>query len=158
MHRGSSADPSLDAEAARGAGPRGLARRCLRSFIARADDRRLERTVCSGPGLRVLFTALERAYVPARAGDLDAEVAFVLRTADGRSRPWLLSITPQRARARPGVATAPALRVILTLADLARVAAAELDPGTALLTGRLDLEGDFELATRLGALFGLGPL
>jgi hypothetical protein len=34
------------------------------------------------------------------------------------------------------------------------MAAQELDAGKALLTGRLDLEGDFSLAQRLGEMFG----
>lgn len=139
-------------------GPRARAVAASRAWVARAGDRRLERTVGSQPGLRVLFSALERAYVPARADGLDVEVAFALRTAAGAQRPWGLRITPQEARARRGVVAAPALRVVLTVADLARIAAGALDPGTALLAGRLDLEGDFELATRLGELFGLGPL
>jgi hypothetical protein len=37
---------------------------------------------------------------------------------------------------------------------VARFAAGELDPGRALLEGRLDLKGDFALATRLGEMFG----
>ena len=34
------------------------------------------------------------------------------------------------------------------------MAARDLDAGKALLTGRLDLEGDFSLAQRLGEMFG----
>ena len=40
------------------------------------------------------------------------------------------------------------------LADFLRMAAGDLDAGRALLTGRLDLEGDFSLAQRLGEMFG----
>ncbi len=58
------------------------------------------------------------------------------------------------ATARPGPAASPALVVKLSVADFARLAAGELDPGRALLSGQLDLEGDFAVATRLGAMFG----
>ena len=37
---------------------------------------------------------------------------------------------------------------------VARVAAGDLDPAKALLTGRMDLEGDFAVAIRLAAMFG----
>lgn len=160
MHPGQPRETPLDNPfrpgVRRGVGNRAAV--AFRAWVAGADDRRLERTVGSRPGLRALFSGLERAYVPGRAEGLHTEVAFVLRTAAGAPRPWVLRITPVRARAQRGVAPAAALRVVLSVADLARIAAGELDPGTALLTGRLDLEGDFDLATRLGELFGVGPL
>jgi hypothetical protein len=37
------------------------------------------------------------------------------------------------------------------------MAGRDLDPGKALLSGRLDLEGDFALAARLGEMFGQPP-
>jgi len=40
------------------------------------------------------------------------------------------------------------------VADFLRIAAGEEDPGKALLTGRLVLEGDFSVALRLGEMFG----
>jgi hypothetical protein len=40
------------------------------------------------------------------------------------------------------------------VADFVRVAGRDLDAGKALLTGRMDLEGDFALAARLGEMFG----
>ena len=67
------------------------------------------------------------------------------RRARCRWRPWTV---------RPGPATAPALTLKMALADFVRMAAGELDSGKALLTGRLDLEGDFSLARRLGEMFG----
>jgi hypothetical protein len=55
---------------------------------------------------------------------------------------------------RPGAATAPALKLKLGLADFVRLAGRDLDPGKALLTGRMDMEGDLALAARLGEMFG----
>ncbi len=66
---------------------------------------------------------------------------------------------PEAVLAR--VPEAVALVVRLGLADVVRAAAGDLDAGEALLTGRLDLEGDAAVAMRLGAMFGtdsgLGP-
>jgi putative sterol carrier protein len=56
--------------------------------------------------------------------------------------------------ARPGPAAAPALVLRMSVADFVRMAGGDLDPGKALLTGRLDLEGDFDVAGRLGDMFG----
>ena len=40
------------------------------------------------------------------------------------------------------------------MADFARLAARELDPGKAMMSGRLELEGDFQVAAKLGEMFG----
>jgi putative sterol carrier protein len=67
---------------------------------------------------------------------------------------WTVAIAPDRASVRPGEATAPALTMKLGVADFVRIAGRDLDPGKALLTGRMDLEGDLALAARLGEMFG----
>jgi putative sterol carrier protein len=46
------------------------------------------------------------------------------------------------------------LKITLSVADFARLAGRDLDPVKALLTGRLDLKGDFAVAMRLGEMFG----
>jgi putative sterol carrier protein len=124
------------------------------AFVRRADDRRLEQIAGSQPGLRVVFGAMEQAYVPEKANGFDGELQYDLRRANGETVHWTLRLDPERASARPGPANDPALTVKLTLADFLRMAGRDLDPGKALLTGRLDLEGDFALAQRLGEMFG----
>ena len=128
----------------------------FRAFVRRADDRRLERTVGSPQGLRLLFTAMQSSFVPDRAGGFTGELCYLLRTQDGQVRPWTLHVSPDRAHARPGPGVAPRLTVKLTVADFVRIAGGDLDAGKALLTGRMDLEGDFSLAARLGEMFGRG--
>ena len=124
------------------------------SYVRRSDDRRLERTLGSPRGLRFLFGRAARAYrpdvMPALAGDL----AFDLRLADGTHRPWTVAVGPAGATARAGEAASPALLVRTGVADFIRIAAGEIDTGGALLDGRLDIEGDFDVAQQLGAMFG----
>jgi putative sterol carrier protein len=67
---------------------------------------------------------------------------------------WTVALDPRRATVRPGPAADPALTLKLTVVDFLRMAAGDLDAGKALLTGRLDLAGDFSLAQRLGEMFG----
>jgi putative sterol carrier protein len=38
-----------------------------------------------------------------------------------------------------------------------RIAAGELDPARAMLDGRLEIEGDYAVAGRLGEMFGAAP-
>jgi alkanesulfonate monooxygenase SsuD/methylene tetrahydromethanopterin reductase-like flavin-dependent oxidoreductase (luciferase family) len=126
----------------------------FRAFVRRSDDRRLERVAGSDRGLRLLFAAMTQAYVPEKAEGFAGEVQYELRRADGSVRPWTVRFGPHAASAHPGPARAPALTLRIGLADFLRMAARELDPGKALLNGRLDLEGDFALAARLGEMFG----
>jgi alkanesulfonate monooxygenase SsuD/methylene tetrahydromethanopterin reductase-like flavin-dependent oxidoreductase (luciferase family)/putative sterol carrier protein len=124
------------------------------AFVRRASDRRLEQIAGSPAGLRLIFSAMEDAYAPEKANGFDGELQYDLRRSSGDIVRWAIRLTPAQASARPGPAADPALIVKLALADFLRMAGRDLDPGKALLTGRLDLEGDFALAQRLGEMFG----
>jgi alkanesulfonate monooxygenase SsuD/methylene tetrahydromethanopterin reductase-like flavin-dependent oxidoreductase (luciferase family) len=128
--------------------------RAFQAFVRRGDDRRLERTIGSDRGLRLIFGAMAQAYVPEAAGGFSGELEYRLRRADGTVVDWTVAIDGQRAAVRPGPAKAPALKLMLGVADFVRIAGRDLDPGKALLTGRLDLEGDLAVAARLGEMFG----
>lgn len=132
--------------------------RAAAAAVRRAPAGLLERTAGSRQGLTLLFGALARRFDPAVAGAFAGEVGWDLRRADGRAVAWTLAVDGPagRASARPGRATAPVVVVRVGVADLLRLAAGELDAGRALLDGRLDLEGDFLAAARLGPMFGLG--
>jgi alkanesulfonate monooxygenase SsuD/methylene tetrahydromethanopterin reductase-like flavin-dependent oxidoreductase (luciferase family) len=132
--------------------------KAFRTFVRRSDDRRLERTVGTRQGLRVIFSAMQGQFVPSGAGGFTGDLLYELRGADGALLPWTVTITPDRAVARPGRPTAPRLTVKITVADFVRLAGGDLDAGRALLSGRMDLEGDFSLAARLGEMFGQGRL
>jgi putative sterol carrier protein len=128
----------------------------LGRFVRGADDRTLERLFANDPALRVLFAAVARRFEPARAGGFAGDLQCDLRTTTGAVRSWTIVVEGDRARARRGAADDPALVVTAAAADLVRMAAGELDTGRALLTGRLDVRGDFRLMMRLGAMFGGG--
>ena len=128
--------------------------RAFRAFVRRSDDRRLERTAGSARGLKVLFGAMAQAYEPDKAAGFSGELQYDLRRSDGELVSWTVALGPERASVRPGTAAAPALTLKLGLVDFVRLAGGELDPGKALLTGRLDMEGDLAVAARLGEMFG----
>jgi alkanesulfonate monooxygenase SsuD/methylene tetrahydromethanopterin reductase-like flavin-dependent oxidoreductase (luciferase family)/putative sterol carrier protein len=126
----------------------------FQAFVRRSSDERLERTAGSQRGLKLVFGAMAQAYEPDKAHGFTGELQYDLRRSDGRLVEWTVQVDPERAAVRPGPATAPALTLKMTVADFLRMAAQELDAGKALLTARLDLEGDFSLAQRLGEMFG----
>jgi hypothetical protein len=123
-------------------------------FVKRSSDRRLERTIGSPRGLRFVFAQMVRAYRPERAEGWTGDILYELTRSDGATHAWTVSCGPSAARAREGAEPQPDLTIKLTVADFIRVAARDLDPAKALLSGRLDLEGDFAVALRLAAMFG----
>jgi alkanesulfonate monooxygenase SsuD/methylene tetrahydromethanopterin reductase-like flavin-dependent oxidoreductase (luciferase family) len=123
-------------------------------FVRGSDDRRLERVVGSDRGLRVLFGGMAQRFRPDRALGWTGNILYELRAGDGRLKPWTVEVGRERARARPGRPADPALTLRVALADFVRIAGRDLEPGRALLTGRLEIEGDVIVATRLGEMFG----
>jgi hypothetical protein len=123
-------------------------------FVRRSSDTRLERTAGSDRGLKVVFGAMSRAYRPDRAAGWSGDIRYELSDSRGTVRTWTVTCTPSGATAVPAPAPDPALTIKLGLADFIRLAGRDLDPAKALLTGRMDLEGDFDVAVRLGEMFG----
>jgi len=151
------------APAADGAGGRGAALRrrleqrgeaAFQALVRRAGDNRLERTAGSDAGLRFLFGAMVSMFVPEKANGAEGDIVYELRNSRGAVKAHTVSIASGRATTHPGGAAEPRLTIRMGVADFVRIAARELDPGAALLSGRMDLEGDFALAVRLGEMFG----
>jgi putative sterol carrier protein len=81
---------------------------------------------------------------------------YVLGSSRGE-RTWTLAIDGDHATAEPRAATDPAVTVRADVPVFMRMAAGELDPARAMLEGKLVLEGDFNVAARLGEMFGQAP-
>jgi putative sterol carrier protein len=128
--------------------------RAFRELVRRSDDRRLERVAGSNAGLRILFTGMAQRYVPERAGGFEGTIQYRLRASDGRSRLWMVQVDAQRARVNAGKAPNPAVTLELSVVDFLRIAARELDPPKAMMTGRLNVEGDFAVLSRMAEMFG----
>ncbi|MBI5310633.1 MAG: SCP2 sterol-binding domain-containing protein [Actinobacteria bacterium] len=145
----------MSANARRGGrvpGPDQLARR----LVARAGDGLLDRTAGTRPGMRLLFAGMRRMYRPDRTGGFRGEIEFAFETRRGVER-WTLDCGDREAVFRAGAATAPTLKVRVTLVDFLRVGTGGLDAGAAMARGRLGFQGDFRVATMLGAMFGGKP-
>lgn len=126
----------------------------FRQFVRRSSDARLERTLGSDRGLRLVFSRMPRLYRPERANGWTGDIRYELSRSDGTARTWTVTCGPDAARVREGAQPSPDLTLKLGVADFIRVAARDLDPAKAVLSGRMDLEGDFAVALRLAAMFG----
>jgi hypothetical protein len=140
-----------------GPSPRPALRRAGEAALGRIvrgrTDRQIERVVGSRPGLWLVFKAMARSFRPDRALGFQGEIEYDLQTSDG-PRPWVIRVEGERAVARPGRSADPALRITTTVPVFARMVAVELPPAKAWMEQQLQIEGDFQIAARLGEMFG----
>jgi putative sterol carrier protein len=135
---------------------RALAESAFASFVRGRSDEQLDTLMGSGPGLRLIFKGMESSFVPSAARGFTGDILYSLRSARG-ARPWTVSVDGERATASPRVVESPAVTLRADVPVFVRVAAGELDPVKAMMEGRLEIEGDFTVAARLGEMFGAAP-
>jgi alkanesulfonate monooxygenase SsuD/methylene tetrahydromethanopterin reductase-like flavin-dependent oxidoreductase (luciferase family)/putative sterol carrier protein len=128
------------------------------AFVRGRSDTQLERTVGSNAGLRVIFKGMERAFMPAKANGFTGEFQYELTGRNG-DREWVVRIEGgKRVTAEPGRAQDPGVTFRTSVPTFARIASGEIHPAKAMLEGQLEVHGDFELAARLGEMFGQDSL
>jgi alkanesulfonate monooxygenase SsuD/methylene tetrahydromethanopterin reductase-like flavin-dependent oxidoreductase (luciferase family) len=123
------------------------------ALVRGRSDARIERTLGTRAGLRVLFKGLEQQYAPAYAGGFEGDILYALDGARG-TRWWTVRVDGERAQAEPRRATDPAVTLRMPLALFVRVGAGEVNVARALLDGEITIEGDLAVAGRLGEMFG----
>ncbi|MDP8957121.1 MAG: LLM class flavin-dependent oxidoreductase [Actinomycetota bacterium] len=126
------------------------------SFVRGRSDAQLERTIGTRIGLQTIFNAMARRFEPEKAAGFNGDIEYELRYADGDTRRWVVRITDDRAEARAARSPNPALTLRLSLPTFARMLARELPPAEAFMQGKIEIEGDFQVAVRLGEMFGQG--
>jgi putative sterol carrier protein len=130
----------------------------LGAFVRGRTDAQLSRTLGSGPGLRMMFKGMERAFIPEKANGFAGEVQYELSGTRNGQGEWVVRIEGDRATVAPGRAAQPLITMRMSVPVFARIAARELHPGKAMMEGQLELEGDFEAAARVGEMFGAESL
>jgi alkanesulfonate monooxygenase SsuD/methylene tetrahydromethanopterin reductase-like flavin-dependent oxidoreductase (luciferase family)/putative sterol carrier protein len=128
------------------------------AFVRKRSDAQLERTLGSGPALRMLFKGMERAFLPEKANGFRGEIQYELTGSRNGNHEWVLRVEDNRATVAPGVASSPVVTFRMSVPVFARIAAQEIHPAKAMMEGRLQVEGNFEAASRLGEMFGADSL
>ena len=90
---------------------------------------------------------------PDRANGFEGTIQYDLQTARG-TRHWAVRIDGRRAVAEPRVDDGAVVTIRTSVPVFARIAARELPPAKALLEGDFEVTGNFEVASRLGEMFG----
>jgi alkanesulfonate monooxygenase SsuD/methylene tetrahydromethanopterin reductase-like flavin-dependent oxidoreductase (luciferase family)/putative sterol carrier protein len=123
------------------------------TLVRGRSDEQLERALGNDIALRVVFGGMERSFVPDRADGFEGAIQYELQSSRG-TRTWHVRIRDGRASARPGAADDPRVTLRAGLPVFARLFARELNPAKALLEGELEVEGDFQVASKVGYMFG----
>jgi alkanesulfonate monooxygenase SsuD/methylene tetrahydromethanopterin reductase-like flavin-dependent oxidoreductase (luciferase family) len=136
------------------------ARRQAEELLARlvrgASDEQLEKRFGTRVAQTVIFQGMARSFRPDRADGFQGDIVYELTyPRDGRDADsWTISVQSGRASARPGRSAEPKLVMRMPLVDFAKIAGREQDPSLPLLSGRIEMEGDYKLAIKLGEMFG----
>jgi tetratricopeptide (TPR) repeat protein len=108
---------------------------------------------------RALFTGMTRSFQSVRAFGFSGDLVFELRPPEDELDPassdwWTIEVHGRKASARRGRSAEAVSTIHIGLADFVRVTSGELSIATAILDGRLDIDGDVLLAARIPELFG----
>lgn len=126
----------------------------LAKVVRDAPDARLHRLFDRPAAQRVIFQAMARGYDPGAAGRFTGEIGYELRDRDGRSVWWTVRVDASRAGVRTGRPVRPAVTISATVPDFMRVAAGTVNQIQYVLTNRVIVEGDMDVALRMADMFG----
>lgn len=125
-------------------------------MLERVGDGLLERTAGSRAGMRLFFVGMRSRYRPDRAKGFRGEIEFAFSTSRGVEH-WTVDCGDRAATIERRRSADPAVKVRVRFIDFLRIAAGDLDAGQAMARGRLGFQGDFGVATQIGAIFGGKP-
>ena len=99
-----------------------------------------------------LIEGMPEAFDPEMAGDLEADIQFLISGQDGGS--WVISISHGQCQCRKGETQAPTLTIKSSADVWIKIARGEIDRPKALMEGLYQVSGDLMLLSRLPRLFG----
>lgn len=82
--------------------------------------------------------------------DIDAKVAIELTGKKGGR--WIIDCTKQPATVKKSVATKAATTIIISEENLVKLSHGELNAITAFMFGKIKIDGDMAIATKLGKI------
>jgi hypothetical protein len=145
----------------------------LGALLGTRSDLQLERWFGSDPGQRLLFWAVAASYDADAVPGFEGSIVFrLLRPLTGREPvTWTVIVHGRSASAHSGSlsgahsgtsssddAVAPTATIQTPVGEFVRIALGRIDPAEPLLAGRLSLQGDIEISSRLAEMFHAVPL
>jgi len=101
--------------------------------------------------IRKLMANMPEAFNPAKAAGVDAVIQYNL-TGEGGSQ-WQSKIADGVCTVEEGVAENPTMTITMDASDYVDMMAGRLDGMQAFMTGKIKVDGDIMLASRLMTFF-----
>jgi alkanesulfonate monooxygenase SsuD/methylene tetrahydromethanopterin reductase-like flavin-dependent oxidoreductase (luciferase family)/putative sterol carrier protein len=117
------------------------------------SDAELNSLVRDVPLLQLIFERMAADFQPQYARGFAGDIQYALRSDDGEHL-WTVSVKEAGATAAEGKADQAQLTVRTTVPTFLRTVSGEDNAALATMQGRIALEGDVQLAMRLGEMFG----
>ncbi len=124
----------------------------FRRLLHGRSDHQIERLIGNRAAMRAIFRAVERSFHPERADGFAGDIQYEL-AGRRETHVWVVRVGDGQAEARPGPAPSPAVTLRMSVPTFGRILAQELQPGLALMEGKLAVEGDHTVAARVGYMF-----
>jgi putative sterol carrier protein len=101
-----------------------------------------------------LMNRMPRAFMPEKAGDLDAVIQYHLTGEEAGD--WIITIQDGQCTVAEGIAENPNMTLTADSQDYKDVIVGKVNGMTAFMTGKLKLAGDLNLAMKLPDYFKMG--
>lgn len=101
--------------------------------------------------LQSLMQQALNAFQPEKAGGVDAKVLFHITGNQGGD--WVATIKDRKLNVESGAALDPNLTISADTQDILKVVTGKLNPMSAYMQGKVQINGDMGLAMRLLNLF-----
>jgi SCP-2 sterol transfer family len=133
---------------------RGRGQAGLQRVVGRMTDARLEQIFAGTQAQRAVFGMMTRHFQPGKAAGFDGAIVWDLGMSDGTRRPWAIEIHDDEAQAHQGASPDAALTITVPLADFVRVLTTAGSFYPLIVDGRMTMEGDLGLASKMAEMFG----
>ena len=100
-----------------------------------------------------LMSLMPKAFVPEKAGDLEAVIQFNLGGEGGGD--WAVTISEGSCSVNPGIAENPKLTLAAQASDYLDIITGKVNAMSAFAEGKIKLKGDLGLAMKLMTFFKL---
>jgi alkanesulfonate monooxygenase SsuD/methylene tetrahydromethanopterin reductase-like flavin-dependent oxidoreductase (luciferase family) len=126
----------------------------IRRTVSHASDRRLEQLFGPYGAQRAVFALMTSRFSADLADGFSGAIGYSLGVADGSRRDWTIDIAAGQAKARQAKTADPAVTISLSLPDFIRLMTGVRTAFELIGDGKLTIEGDLGVASRLGEWFG----
>lgn len=100
-----------------------------------------------------LFEKLPGAFLPDKAGDMDAVIQFVLTGEEASD--WYVVIRDSQVKVEKGKHEAPTMTLTADSQDYKDIVTGRMQPMNAFMQGKVKLQGNLNLAMKFAEIFKL---